>query len=184
MGGKPTIRSTTILAVRRDGQVAIGGDGQVTLDKTALKHTAVKVRPLYQGRALAGFAGSAADGLTLFEKFEAKLEASHGNLRRAAYELAKDWRQDRVLRRLEALMIVGDPQSLLIVSGTGDLIEPDDGVAAIGSGGPYALAAARALLKHTSLPPDDVVREALHITADICIYTNHEITVETLRGGT
>jgi ATP-dependent HslUV protease subunit HslV len=176
--------STTILGVKKGGEIALGGDGQVTLDKTAIKHTAVKVRPLYEGRALAGFAGSAADGLTLFEKFERKLEETHGNLRRAAYELAKDWRQDRVLRRLEALMIVGDPQSLLIVSGTGDLIEPDDGVAAIGSGGPYALAAARALLKHTGLGAEEVVRESLHITADICIYTNHEITVETLRGGT
>jgi ATP-dependent HslUV protease subunit HslV len=177
-------QSTTILGVKKGDEIALGGDGQVTLEKTALKHTAVKVRPLYQGRALAGFAGSAADGLTLFEKFERKLEEAHGNVRRAAYELAKDWRQDRVLRRLEALMIVGDPQFLLILSGTGDLIEPDDGVAAIGSGGPYALAAARALLKHTNLSPEEVVREALHITADICIYTNHEITVESLRGGT
>jgi len=177
------VRSTTILGVRKGGEIALGGDGQVTLDKTALKHTAVKVRPLYEGRALAGFAGSAADGITLFEKFEAKLEESHGNVRRAAYELAKDWRTDRVLRRLEALMVVGDPEHLLLVSGTGDLIEPDDGVAAIGSGGAHALAAARALLKHTDLSAEEVVREALLITADICIYTNREITVETLRGG-
>jgi ATP-dependent HslUV protease subunit HslV len=178
-----TTHSTTILGVRKGGEIALGGDGQVTLDKTALKHTAVKVRPLYEGRALAGFAGSAADGITLFEKFEAKLEESHGNVRRAAYELAKDWRTDRVLRRLEALMVVGDPEHLLLVSGTGDLIEPDDGVAAIGSGGAHALAAARALLKHTDLSAEEVVREALLITADICIYTNREITVETLRGG-
>jgi ATP-dependent HslUV protease subunit HslV len=178
------IHSTTILGVRKDGQIAIGGDGQVTLEKTALKHRAVKVRRVYQGRVLAGFAGSAADGITLFEKFEAKLEESRGNVRRAAYELAKDWRTDRVLRRLEALMVVGDTEYLLLVSGTGDLIEPDDGVAAIGTGGAYALAAARALLKHSDLSAEQVVREALDIAADICIYTNHEITVETLGSGT
>lgn len=176
------IRSTTILGVLKEGRLALGGDGQVTIEKTAVKHTSVKVRRVSDGRALAGFAGSAADGITLFEKFEGKLEASRGNVRRAAYELAKDWRTDRVLRRLEALMVVGDAEHLLLVSGMGDLIEPDDGVAAIGSGGPYALAAARALLKHTDLSAEQVVREALNVAADICVYTNHEITVETLGG--
>lgn len=174
------ILSTTILAVRHQGQTAMGGDGQVTLDKTILKHGANKLRRLYSGKILSGFAGSAADGLTLYEKFEAKLESYHGNLLRAAVELAKDWRTDKVLRRLEAVLVVADSEHLLIISGTGDVIEPDDGVAAIGSGGPYAQAAARALVKHSSLGAREIVDEAMHIAASICLYTNDSITVEVL----
>ncbi|HEX6790955.1 MAG TPA: ATP-dependent protease subunit HslV [Candidatus Krumholzibacteria bacterium] len=171
------IRSTTILSVRRDGKVALGGDGQVTVGETVMKSSAQKVRTLANGRLLAGFAGSAADGLTLFQKFEEKIERYPDNLRRAAVELAKDWRSDRVLRRLEALLAVTDKESSFILSGTGDIIEPDDGVLAIGSGGPYALAAARALLANTPLPPADIVRRALEIAGDICIYTNTRITI-------
>ncbi|HEY5546515.1 MAG TPA: ATP-dependent protease subunit HslV [Gemmatimonadaceae bacterium] len=171
------IRSTTILSVRRDGQVALGGDGQVTVGETVMKATAQKVRTLANGRLLAGFAGSAADGLTLFQKFEEKIERYPDNLRRAAVELAKDWRSDRVLRRLEALLAVTDKESSFILSGTGDIIEPDDGVLAIGSGGPYALAAARALVASTPLPAVEIVRRALEIAADICIYTNNRITI-------
>ncbi|HEX3456915.1 MAG TPA: ATP-dependent protease subunit HslV [Candidatus Baltobacteraceae bacterium] len=173
------IRSTTILAVRRDGRLAIAGDGQVTLGQTVVKHGARKVRKISAGRVLAGFAGSAADGITLLEKFEAKF-AEFKDLRRAAVELAKDWRQDRVLRRLEALMIVGNPDHLFVLSGTGDVIEPDEGVAAIGSGGPYAQAAATALLGNTALSADEIARKGLEIAADICIYTNTDITVESL----
>ncbi len=173
------IRSTTILAVRRDGRLAIAGDGQVTLGQTVVKHGARKVRKISGGRVLAGFAGSAADGITLLEKFEAKF-AEFKDLRRAAVELAKDWRQDRVLRRLEALMIVGNPDHLFVLSGTGDVIEPDEGVAAIGSGGPYAQAAATALLGNTALGADEIARKGLEIAADICIYTNTDITVESL----
>lgn len=172
--------ATTIVAVRRGEGVAIAGDGQVTLDKVVMKQGARKIRRMLDGQVLAGFAGSAADGLTLYEKFEAKLQEYRGNLLRAAVELAKDWRTDKLLRRLEALMIVANRDHLLVVSGTGDVIEPDDGVAAIGSGGPYALAAARALLKHSDLSAQDVAREALLIAAGICIYTNTEITVEAL----
>ncbi|HEY4002314.1 MAG TPA: ATP-dependent protease subunit HslV [Candidatus Xenobia bacterium] len=175
-----TFHATTILAVRRDNGVAMAGDGQVTLDKVVFKHHARKIRAMRNGSVLAGFAGSAADGLTLYEKFEAKLEEYRGNLMRAAVELAKDWRTDKMLRRLEALMVVADKTHLLVLSGTGDVIEPDDGVAAIGSGGSYALAAARALLKHTPLAPAEVVKESLLIAAGICIYTNTDITVESL----
>jgi ATP-dependent HslUV protease subunit HslV len=173
----PTFHATTILAVRRDGQVAIGGDGQVSVGDTVMKSSAVKVRPLKGGRVLAGFAGAAADAFTLFEKFEEKLERNPGNLARAAVELAKEWRSDRVLRRLEALLIVVDRDHGFVVSGNGELIEPDDGILAIGSGGAYALAAARALIRETKLPPAEIVRRALTIAGEICIYTNTQITV-------
>jgi len=173
----PTIRSTTILAVRRDGKIAIGGDGQVSVGETVMKSRAVKVRALRGGRVLAGFAGAAADAFTLFEKFEEKLERHPGNLPKAAVELAKEWRSDRVLRRLEALLVVCDRDHGFVISGNGELIEPDDGILAIGSGGPYALAAARALLADTALPATDIVRKALMIAGDICIYTNQNITV-------
>ena len=171
------VRSTTILAVRRDGQVALGGDGQVTVGQTVMKSNAQKVRSLHDGKLLAGFAGAAADAFTLFEKFEEKLERYPGNLQRAAVELAKDWRSDRVLRRLDALLAITDRQHGFIISGTGDIIEPDDGILAIGSGGSYALAAARGLLQNTDLPARDIVRKGLEIAADICIYTNANITV-------
>lgn len=171
------IRSTTILAVRRDGKVALGGDGQVTVGDTVMKGTALKVRTLAGGRLLAGFAGSAADGLTLFQKFEEKLERWPDNLPRAAVELAKEWRSDRVLRRLEALLAVTDKNHSFILSGTGDIIEPDDGILAIGSGGPFALAAARALVNNTELPAADIVRRGLEIAGEICIYSNRNITV-------
>jgi ATP-dependent HslUV protease subunit HslV len=175
-----TMHATTILAFRRNGRTAIAGDGQVTVGDTVMKHNAKKVRKMYNDRILAGFAGATADAFTLFEKFEAKLEQYHGNLTRAAVELAKDWRTDRVLRRLEALMIVADAERSFILSGTGDVIEPEDGIAAIGSGGAYALAAARALAAHTSLSARQTVEAALQIAGDICIYTNKEITVEEL----
>ena len=174
------IRSTTIVAVRRNGKIAMAGDGQVTVDKTVMKHTARKVRRIAGGTVIAGFAGSAADGITLLEKFETKLAALGNNLMRAAVELAKDWRQDRALRRLEALLVVGNADHLLVLSGTGDVIEPDEGVAAIGSGGPYAQAAATALLHHTDLDAETIAREALKIAATICIYTNDDVTVETV----
>jgi ATP-dependent HslUV protease, peptidase subunit HslV len=174
------IRSTTIVAVRRNGKIAMAGDGQVTVDKTVMKHTARKVRRIAGGTVIAGFAGSAADGITLLEKFETKLAALGNNLMRAAVELAKDWRQDRALRRLEALLVVGNADHLLVLSGTGDVIEPDEGVAAIGSGGPYAQAAATALLHHTELDAETIAREALKIAATICIYTNDDTTVETV----
>src|SRR5580692_6395903 len=157
------IRSTTIVAVRRDGKIAMAGDGQVTVDKTVMKHGARKVRRIAGGSIIAGFAGSAADGITLLEKFEAKLAAAGNNLTRAAVELAKDWRQDRALRRLEALLLVGNPEHLLVLSGTGDVIEPDEGIAAIGSGGPYAQAAAMALLANSTLDAEAIAREALRI---------------------
>jgi ATP-dependent HslUV protease subunit HslV len=173
----PRIRATTILSVRRNGQVALGGDGQVTVGETVMKANAQKVRSLRGGKLLAGFAGAAADAFTLFEKFEEKMERYPGNLARAAVELAKDWRSDRVLRRLEALLAVTDREHGFIISGTGEIIEPDDGILAIGSGGSYALAAARALVKSTNLPPKDVVREALQIAGEICVYTNTNITV-------
>jgi ATP-dependent HslUV protease subunit HslV len=171
------IRSTTILAVRRDGKVALGGDGQVTVGDTVMKANAQKVRLLRGGRVLGGFAGAAADALTLFDKFEEKLERYPSSLPRAAVELAKDWRSDRVLRRLEALLAVIDKEHGLIISGTGEVIEPDDGILAIGSGGPYALAAARALVKHTQLESKELVRNGLEIAAEICIYSNANITV-------
>ena len=174
------LRSTTILALRHRGHVVVGGDGQVTIGQTVVKHNASKVRRLYQDRVLAGFAGAGADAITLFERFEQKLEKVGGNLRRAAVELAKDWRTDRMLRRLEALMVVADKDALLIVSGTGDVIEPEDGVAAIGSGGNFALAAARALVRHSTLDARQVVEEAMRIAAAICVYTNDRLTIEEL----
>jgi ATP-dependent HslUV protease subunit HslV len=177
MSKAPRIRSTTILAVRRDGRVALGGDGQVSIGETVMKANALKVRTLKGGKVLAGFAGSTADAFTLFERFEEKLERFPENLPRAAVELAKDWRSDRVLRRLEALLAVVDKEHGFVLSGTGDVIEPDDGILAIGSGGPFALAAARALREHSSLEAPDVVRKALEIAGEICIYTNSKITV-------
>ena len=174
------IRSTTIVAVRRNGRLAIGGDGQVTFDKTVMKHKARKVRRIGDGKVLAGFAGSAADGITLLDKFEAKLSEYRGNLTRASVELAKDWRTDRYLRRLEALLVVGDVEHLFVLSGTGDVVEPDENVAAIGSGGPYAAAAAQALIANTELSAEEIARRSLEIAARICIYTNEDISVETL----
>ena len=173
----PRIRATTILAVRRNGQVALGGDGQVTVGETVMKNNAQKVRTLRGGKLLAGFAGAAADAFTLFEKFEEKLERYPGNLPRAAVELAKDWRSDRVLRRLEALLAVVDVNHGFVISGTGEIIEPDDGILAIGSGGSFALAAARALVTATELPPKEIVRRSLEIAGEICVYTNTHITV-------
>lgn len=173
--------ATTIVAVKHNGRTAIAGDGQVTFGgNMVMKHHAKKVRRLYHGKVLAGFAGSVADAFTLFSKFETKLEEFNGNLLRAAVELAKEWRTDRVLRRLEALLIVADAEKMLILSGNGEVIEPDDGVTAIGSGGAYALSAARAMLKHSELTAAEIVKEALDIAADICIYTNHNVTVEEL----
>jgi ATP-dependent HslUV protease subunit HslV len=174
------VNGTTILSVRRNGQVAVAGDGQVTVGNTVLKQKACKIRRLYRDRVLVGFAGATADAFTLFEKFEAKLDQFNGNLTRAAVELAKDWRTDRILRRLEAMMIAVDEGHTFILSGTGDVVEPDDGIAAIGSGGAYAQAAARALLRHSDLSARETVAEAMAIAADICIYTNREITVEEL----
>ena len=171
------IRSTTILAVRRNGRVALGGDGQVTMGQTVVKSNAHKVRLLKGGKLLAGFAGAAADAFTLFEKIEEKLERYPGNLSRAVVELAKDWRSDRVLRRLEALLAVTDREQGFIISGTGDVIEPEDGILAIGSGGPFAMAAARALVKNTDLAPVDIVRQSLEIAGEICIFTNQNVTV-------
>ncbi|HWR56578.1 MAG TPA: ATP-dependent protease subunit HslV [Negativicutes bacterium] len=174
-------QATTIVAVRHNGHTAIAGDGQVTFGgNTIMKHNAKKVRRLYHGKMVAGFAGSVADAFTLFTKFETKLEEYNGNLLRAAVELAKDWRMDRVLRRLEAMLIVGNEQNLLIISGNGEVIEPDDGIAAIGSGGPYALAAARALVGHSALDAAGIARTALEIAGSICVYTNSSITVEEL----
>lgn len=175
------IRSTTILAVRRDGQTALGGDGQVTLGQTAVKHDASKIRRLGEGKVLCGFAGSAADSFALLDRFEDKLQQFKGNIRRAAIALAKDWRTDRVLRRLESLLATVDAQTSLIISGSGDVIEPTDGVIGIGSGGMYAAAAARALLKHSTLSAADIVKESLLIAAEICVYTNDHITIEELR---
>ena len=172
------IRSTTVLAVRRDGHVVIGGDGQVTMGNTVVKASARKIRRLGDGKILAGFAGSAADGLTLFEKFETKLKEYNGNLPRAAVELAKDWRTDRVLRRLEALLLVADREKTLLLSGTGDVIEPDVDAAAVGSGGPYALSAARALLGATKLSAREIAERSLAIAGEICIYTNGVLVFE------
>jgi ATP-dependent HslUV protease subunit HslV len=172
--------STTILAVRREGVLALGGDGQVTLGNTVMKGNARKVRRLYEGKVLAGFAGGTADAFTLFERFEGKLE-KYGNLTRAAIELAKDWRQDRYLRRLEALLLVGDPTALYVISGNGDVIEPELPLAAIGSGGPFAQSAARALFENTTLSAREVVEKSLNIAADTCIYTNRNLTIEELR---
>ena len=175
------VRGTTIVGVKKNGMTAIAGDGQVTFGQaTIMKQKAKKVRRLHNDKVIAGFAGSVADAFTLFAKFEAKLQEFNGNLSRAAVELAKDWRMDRVLRRLEALLIVADTEKMLIISGTGEVIEPDDEICAIGSGGFYALAAARALQQHSDLPADKIVHAALSIAADICVYTNHNITVEKL----
>lgn len=173
--------ATTIVAVKKGDHVAIAGDGQVTFGQaTVMKHNARKVRRLFHGKVITGFAGSVADAFTLFDKFEQKLEEYHGNLQRAAVELAKEWRTNKMLRNLEALLLVADAQNLLIVSGSGEVIEPDDGIAAIGSGGNYALAAARALVKHTDLSPMEIVREAMLVAAGICVYTNEQINVEEL----
>jgi ATP-dependent HslUV protease, peptidase subunit HslV len=174
------IRSTTVLGLIRDGRAVIGADGQVTVGQTVMKQNARKIRKMYDGQVLTGFAGSASDALTLSEKFEEKLEQYRGNFERAAVELAKDWRSDKYLRRLEALLAVISSEKALILSGTGDIIEPDDGIVAIGSGGSYALAAARMLVRHTTMQADEIVREALHTAADICIYTNHNILIEEL----
>lgn len=173
--------ATTIVAVRKGEHVSIAGDGQVTFGQTTImKHTARKVRSLFHGKVIAGFAGSVADAFTLFDKFEQKLEEYHGNLQRAAVELAKEWRMDKMLRNLEALLLVADAQNLLILSGSGEVIEPDDGIAAIGSGGNFALAAARALAKHTDLSTTEIAREAMLVAASICVYTNEQIHVEEL----
>ena len=172
--------ATTIVCVQHRGQVALGGDGQVSLGNTVMKGNARKVRRLYHDRVLAGFAGGTADAFTLFERFEGALEKYHGNLTRAAVELAKDWRSDRALRRLEAMLIVCDTHTALLISGNGDVIEPEGGVLAIGSGGPYALSAARALLDNTDLDAETIVAKALEIAADICVYTNHNRTIESL----
>jgi len=174
------MKGTTVLAVKRGNKVAMGGDGQVTVGDTVIKHTARKVRTLFGGKVLAGFAGSTADAFTLFERFEAKLDQYQGNLSRAAVELAKDWRTDRVLRRLEALMAVADTENLFLISGNGDVLEPEGEVLAIGSGGPYANAAAQALVAFSELQPAEVVQEALTIAANICIYTNDKIHIEEL----
>jgi ATP-dependent HslUV protease subunit HslV len=171
---------TTIVSARRDGKIALGGDGQVTLGNIVVKATARKVRRLHHDRILAGFAGGTADAFTLFERFEAKLDKHQGNLMRSAVELAKDWRTDRMLRRLEAMLAVADRESSLIITGMGDVIEPESGLIAIGSGGPYAQSAARALLENTQMDAESIVRKALSIAADLCIYTNHRIIVETL----
>ncbi|GFH62406.1 MAG: ATP-dependent protease, peptidase subunit HslV [Candidatus Desulfovibrio kirbyi] len=173
--------ATTIVLVKKEGRTAIAGDGQVTLGQsTILKHSAKKIRRLHEGQVLAGFAGATADAFTLFELFEAKLKELRGNLLRAAVEMAKEWRKDKYLRKLEAMLLLADKEHLLLLSGTGDVIEPDDDVAAIGSGGPYALAAAKALLRHSDLDPPSIAREALRIAAEICVYTNDQILTEVL----
>jgi ATP-dependent HslUV protease subunit HslV len=174
------IRSTTVICIRHKGGLAIAGDGQVTMGGTILKQTANKIRRLYKGQVLAGFAGATSDAFALFARFEGKLEEYKGNLSRAAIELAKDWRLDKALRRLEALMIVADKQTSFLISGTGDVVEPDDGIIAIGSGGPYALAAARALVKHTNLSAKEIALEAMKISAGLCVYTNEEVILEEL----
>ena len=176
----PSIHATTIICVRKNGKVAIASDGQVTLGETVIKHGAKKIRRLYNDKILAGFAGSSADSFALFARFEAKLEQFHGNLSRAAVELAKDWRTDKSLRHLEAVMIVADDKTTFLISGTGDLIEPDDGIVGIGSGGAYALAAARALHKFTNLSPHEIALEAMQIAGKICIFTNESISIEDL----
>jgi ATP-dependent HslUV protease subunit HslV len=177
---KERVHGTTVIGLIRNGKAAMGSDGQVTVSNTVLKHNTKKVRKLYNDKVLAGFAGSTADALTLFEKFEAKLEQYKGNLSRAAVELAKEWRTDRFLRRLEALLAVMDSKSSFIISGNGDVIEPDDGIVAIGSGGSFAIAAARMLVKYSDLSAKDIVNEALNVAADICIFTNNHITIEEL----
>lgn len=176
----PRFKSTTILSVRRNGKLAMGGDGQVTMGDNVVKQKARKIRRLYNEKVLAGFAGSTADAMSLFDRFGQKLEEFHGNLSRAVVELAKDWRTDRALRHLEALLLVGDEKSTYLVGGTGDVIEPDDGIVAIGSGGPYALAAARALAKHTQLSAKEIVQESMLLAGEICIFTNQQIVIEEL----
>ena len=180
MKKSPSVRSTTILSVRKGGRLAMGGDGQVTMGESIVKTKARKIRRLYNDKILAGFAGSTADALSLFSRFEQKLEEYHGNLSRSVVELAKDWRTDRALRHLEALLLVGDDKNTYLVSGNGDVIEPDDGIVAIGSGGPYALAAARALTKHTQLSAREIVQEAMLLAGEICIFTNEQILIEEL----
>ena len=177
-----TFHGTTILSVRRDSAVSLGGDGQVTLGNVVVKATARKVRRIYSDRVLAGFAGATADAFTLFERFEAKLEKHQGQLARSAVELAKDWRADRILRRLEAMLAVADRSASFIITGTGDVLEPEHGIVAIGSGGPYAQAAARALLAHTDLSPAEIVKQSLIVAGEICIYTNQNLVIETLDG--
>ncbi len=174
------IRSTTVIAVRHNGQVAVAGDGQVSFGETVMKHNAKKVRRMYNDKIIAGFAGGAADAFALFERLEAKLKEFHGDLTRAAVELAKDWRTDRMLRRLEAMLVVVDHKRSFIISGNGDVIEPDDGILAIGSGGSYALAAAKAMVKHSTLNARQIAEEAMHIASSICIYTNDHIIIEEL----
>ncbi len=180
MKEKQPVRSTTVLSVRRDGKLVMAGDGQVTLGEGVIKHTARKIRRLYQDKILAGFAGSTADAFALFSRFESKLEQYHGNLGRAAVELAKDWRTDKMLRQLEALLLVSDANQTFLISGRGDVIEPDEAVAAVGSGGPYALAAAEALILHTNLPARKIAEEAMRIAGKMCIYTNDKVTIEEL----
>ena len=179
---KTGLHGTTILCVRKDNKVAIAGDGQITLGHTVIKHNAKKIRKMYNNNVIAGFSGATADALTLFEKFETKLETHRGNLTKAAVELAKDWRTDKILRRLEALLIVADKKHSFIISGNGDVLEPEDGISAIGSGGPYAQAAAKALIEHTRFEPKKIVEEAMKITAGICIYTNESTVIEELNG--
>lgn len=176
----PVIHATTVICVRRDGKVAVAGDGQVTVGNTVMKHGAAKVRRLYNDRILAGFAGSAADAFALFSRFEAKLEEYRGNMERSVVELAKDWRMDKYLRQLQAFLIVANNERAYLISGTGDLIQPDDGILAIGSGGSFALAAARALMQHTDMDAASIAKESLRIASEICIYTNDHITVESL----
>jgi ATP-dependent HslUV protease subunit HslV len=178
------MRGTTVIAVRTSGQVAVAGDGQVTAGDTVMKQRAVKIRTLHGGKVLAGFAGSVGDALALFDRFEIQLERNGGNLRKSAVDLAKEWRTDRFLRRLEAQLVLADAETILLVSGDGEIIEPDNDVLAIGSGGAYALAAAQALLRHTTMPAPEIARAAMDIAASICIYTNHEITLESVGGVT
>ena len=180
MAKKRLIRSTTVLSIRRSGKVVLAGDGQVTLGESVIKHSAKKIRRLYNDKIVAGFAGSTADAFTLFSRFEAKLEQYHGNLGRAAVELARDWRTDKFLRHLEALLLVSDREQTFLLSGQGDVIEPDSGIAAIGSGGPYAQAAAQALAEHTELPARRIAEEAMKIAGKMCIYTNDRLTIEEL----
>jgi ATP-dependent HslUV protease, peptidase subunit HslV len=180
MATKRLIRSTTVLSVRRDGKVVLAGDGQVTLGESVIKHSAKKIRRLYNDKIVAGFAGSTADAFTLFSRFEGKLEQYHGNLGRAAVELARDWRTDKFLRHLEALLLVSDKEQTFLLSGQGDVIEPDSGIAAIGSGGPFAQAAAQALAEHTELPARKIAEEAMKIAGKMCIYTNDQVTIEEL----
>lgn len=174
----PELHGTTVIAVKKDNKIAIGADGQVTLENTIMKHKARKIRRLYDDKVLMGFAGSVADAQTLADKFESKLRESHGNLKRAVIEFAKDWRTDKILRRLEAMMIVGNQEYLLVISGNGEVIEPDEGIAAIGSGGAFAASAAKALIRNTDMSPVEIVQKSMEIAADICIYTNHEIVTD------